>query len=68
MSVYEEIISARDQALSSIQNVADLSNLVDLEPALFGKKSALGGLKGLMGKLDASERASVGQALNQAQK
>ncbi|MGZ0216478.1 MAG: phenylalanine--tRNA ligase subunit alpha [Acidimicrobiales bacterium] len=68
MSVYEEIISARDQALSSIQNVADLSNLVDLEPALFGKKSTLGSLKGLMGKLDASERASVGQALNQAQK
>ena len=52
MSVYEEIISARDQALSSIENVTDLSNLVDLEPALFGKKSALGSLKGLMGKLD----------------
>jgi phenylalanyl-tRNA synthetase alpha chain len=68
VSVYEEIISARDQALSSIENVTDLSNLVDLEPALFGKKSALGSLKGLMGKLDPSERASVGQALNQAQK
>ena len=34
---------------------------------LFGKKSTLGGLKRLMAEVDAEERATVGQALNQAQ-
>lgn len=67
MSVYDEIAEAREASLASIDAAEDLGALTALEPSLFGKKSALGGLKRLMGQVDASERAGVGQALNGAQ-
>ncbi|MCP3936609.1 MAG: phenylalanine--tRNA ligase subunit alpha [Actinomycetia bacterium] len=58
---------ARAQALSRVENAPDLDALVAIEPSLFGKKSTLGGLKRLMGQVDASERAAIGKALNAAQ-
>mgnify|MGYP003320872418 CR=1 FL=1 len=67
MSVYEQIAQARASAIGEIEQVDDMESLTALEPVLFGKKSTLGGLKRLMGEVDAAEKAAVGQALNQAQ-
>lgn len=67
MSVYEQIAQARASAIGEIEQVDDMESLVALEPMLFGKKSTLGGLKRLMGEVDAADKAAVGQALNQAQ-
>lgn len=67
VSVYDEIDGARAAALASIDGVDDIEGLTAIEPALFGKKSALGGLKRLMGQVEPDERARVGQALNDAQ-
>ena len=67
VSVYEQIAEAQAAAISEIEKTDDLESLKAIEPMLFGKKSTLGGLKRLMAEVDAEERATVGQALNQAQ-
>lgn len=67
MSVYDEIAEAKADALDAIAETEDLEGLKAIEPQLFGKKSTLGGLKRLMGQVEADERAAVGQALNEAQ-
>jgi phenylalanyl-tRNA synthetase alpha chain len=67
VSVYDEIAEARTASLAAITSVDDLDGLTAIEPQLFGKKSALGSLKRLMGQVEADERAAVGQALNEAQ-
>ena len=67
MTVYDEIEDARAASLATIASAADLEGLTAIESQLFGKKSALGGLKRLMGQVEAEERGSVGQALNAAQ-
>lgn len=65
--MYDEIADARSASLDAIAATADLDDLAAIESKLFGKKSTLGGLKRLMGQVDAAERAAVGQALNEAQ-
>ena len=65
--MHDQIESARAEALEMVAAATDLDALKAVEPTLFGKKSALGGLKRLMGQVDPSERAGVGQALNAAQ-
>ena len=67
MSVYDQIAEAQAAAVGEIEKTDDLEGLKAIEPMLFGKKSTLGGLKRLMGEVDAQERADVGQALNEAQ-
>ncbi|MED5361979.1 MAG: hypothetical protein VX760_05485, partial [Actinomycetota bacterium] len=67
MSVYDQIAEAQASAIGEIENTGDLDSLKAIEPVLFGKKSALSGLKRLMGDVDVEERADVGQALNEAQ-
>ena len=67
VSVYDQIAQARASAIGEIEQVDDMESLTALEPVLFGKKSTLGGLKRLMGEVDAADKADVGQALNQAQ-
>jgi len=67
VTVYDEIADARSACLDAIAAAADLDQLSAIEAQLFGKKSALGGLKRLMGQVDAADRAAVGQALNEAQ-
>jgi phenylalanyl-tRNA synthetase alpha chain len=67
VSVYDEITEAREASLAAITSVDDLDGLSAIESQLFGKKSQLGGLKRLMGQVEADERAAVGRALNEAQ-
>ena len=67
VSVYDQIAEAETKAVVEIEQAADLAGLTAIEPMLFGKKSELGGLKRLMGEVDAGERPKVGQALNEAQ-
>tara|TARA_B100002049_G_C16083002_1_gene378095 strand:+ start:1688 stop:2758 length:1071 start_codon:yes stop_codon:yes gene_type:complete len=68
VSVHEQIAEAQAEAVASIEQSNDLESLTALEPSLFGKKSQLGSLKRLMGEVDADDRASVGEALNEAQR
>ena len=67
VSVYDQIAEAQAASVGEIDKTGDLESLKAIEPMLFGKKSTLGGLKRLMGEVDAQERADVGQALNEAQ-
>ena len=67
VSVYDQIAEAQAASVGEIEKTGDLESLKAIEPMLFGKKSTLGGLKRLMGEVDAQERADVGQALNEAQ-
>lgn len=66
MTLIDQIEPIQARAEAAIAAVATLDELRALETELFGKRSALSGLKSQMGSLSPDERRSVGQALNEA--
>ena len=54
------------RATEQIADAPDLATLDEVERAFVGKKGELTGLKKTLGSLDAADRKSAGQALNQA--
>jgi phenylalanyl-tRNA synthetase alpha chain len=62
----DDITSAAAVAVSRIEAAATLDELKAVEAEVLGKKSALSGLKQGLGRLEPSERRTVGQALNEA--
>lgn len=66
MTLIDQIEPIQAQAQTAIAAVGTLDELRALETELFGKRSALSGLKSQMGSLSPDERRSVGQALNEA--
>lgn len=62
----EKIAEAQEAALSLIAAAATLDDLRETEPALFGKKAALGQMRRELGGLEPDDRRQMGQALNAA--
>jgi phenylalanyl-tRNA synthetase alpha chain len=62
----DDIAQAQVRALERVGAVTDLDDLRAASAELLGKKGALAGLKQRLGALDADERRSAGQALNDA--
>jgi phenylalanyl-tRNA synthetase alpha chain len=61
-----EVDAARSTALARIDAASSLDELASLQTELLGKRSALSGLKQRLGSLDAAERRTAGQAVNDA--
>jgi phenylalanyl-tRNA synthetase alpha chain len=64
--VIADVDAARATALARIDAATSLDDLASLQPELLGKRSALSGLKQRLGSLDAAERRTAGQAVNDA--
>jgi phenylalanyl-tRNA synthetase alpha chain len=62
----EDIASIEADAAPRIAAATSLDDVRALDAELFGKRSALSGLKGKLGGLDPDERRTVGAAINQA--
>ncbi len=62
----QNISDAEAEAKGLIASADSLEKLREIEPALFGKKAALGQLKRGLGGLEPDERREMGQALNAA--
>ena len=62
-----DIDAARRQGLVAIAEALSTDELARAESSLFGRKSALGGIKQSFGALPVELRASAGRALNEAQ-
>ena len=61
-----DVDAARSTALARIDAASSLDELASLQPELLGKRSSLSGLKQRLGSLDATERRTAGQAVNDA--
>src|SRR5262245_13477406 len=61
-----EIEQATEQALTRLGQISSVDELAGIENDLIGKRSAFGTLKSRLGALDADERKTAGQALNEA--
>ena len=61
-----DVDAARDTALARIDAATSLDELAALQTELLGKRSALSRLKQRLGSLDAADRRTAGQAVNEA--
>ena len=63
----ERIAAAQAKALAGVGSVATLDDLAEFEAQAIGKRSVLLDVRKGLGKLDAEERKTVGQAVNDSQ-
>ena len=61
-----DVDAARNMALARIDAASSLDELASLQTELLGRRSALSALKQRLGSLDAGERRTAGQAVNDA--
>jgi len=64
MAVIDDIDAAGAAAFAMIDDALSLEALKQIEPEVFGKKSALGQFKRALGALEPDQRRAVGQHLN----